>query len=63
MVFGTLPGEIDSVKTHLVTADGLFSSPETEQLMRAAELKSQMDAILKEGGATKDVILAIARGG
>ena len=49
---GKLAGAPGSVKDHLEHAERLSESPEAKLMLRAVALKTQMDALLKEGAAT-----------
>ena len=49
IVFGDLTGALSEIKDHLDRADALSSSPEIKRLLRAVELKLQVDALAKDG--------------
>ena len=57
---GDLTGALSEMKDHLDRADALSSSPEIKRLLRAVELKLQVDALAKDGAdAGCDVVALI----
>jgi hypothetical protein len=54
--------ELSEMKDHLDRADALSSSPEIKRLLRAVELKLQMDALAKDGDDAGWDVLALILG-